>query len=756
MGYNKNNGMEKVLYDLDDDLTKWTTEGKFERVHLENEKYPYKHLFSSIMVNSTEIPNRIVMGPMGNISMADENGRPSEKMIKYFEARAKGGVGLITTGLVPVSLGLDPTVGEKDNLTYFPRIGRSRTNLAGWRDLAYACHNFGSKIFIQLTAGLGRVGNPECLVNMLKFPVSASMNPNFYIPQIPCLRLSGSKIKKIISRTGQASADAMACGIDGVYLHGHEGYLMEQLSNRAFNRRKLGRYSNPEAFGIDMVKEIRERCGKKFPIYYRIDLSLALNATYKNKMKKKPLKKFANERTIEETLSYMKHLVEAGVDMFDVDIGCYDNWWLPHPPASMPSGVYRNIAKIAKDYFVSNNIKTNAGKDVVIVAVGKLGYPDLAETVIENGEADMVMLARPLLADSEWANKARTGLVGSIRPCIGCHEGCIKEFVDGGHPQCAVNPVTGFEEQVKLAPSLEGKTFAVVGAGPAGVTAADALTQRGASVDLYEKENYVGGTLEAASVPLFKYELRNYVDYLVSRVAQMKSTGKLNLFFGKAVSAEELKQKHYDGIVVAVGAGRTPLVFEGGNQKHVVTGIDILLHPELADNAKSVLVVGGGESGAEIAYFLAAELGKKVTIVEISPYLMASSCTANRGHILHELEKLGVRAMNMASVKKVLSDSVIVHLNKHKSVPNPYATNIPVLPFNIKNPLAKKIKSDFREVEVDADLVVNHTFSLPQNKLYSELLESNAAPLIFNVGDSFKPGKVFTAVKSAYNVAINM
>ena len=756
MKYNQNDVYEKVLYDLDADLTKWFMENKFERVHLDSEKYPYKNLFSSIVINNTLIPNRIVMGPMGNISMADENGRPSEKMIKYFEERAKGGVGLITTGLVPVSLGIDPTVGEKDNLTYFPRIGRSRTNLAGWRDLTYACHNFGSKIFIQLTPGLGRVGNPECLVNMLKFPVSASNNPNFYIPGVPCLRLSGAKIKKIIKRTGQAAADAMACNMDGVYLHGHEGYLMEQLTNSAFNRRKFGRYSNPEAFGLDMVREIRERCGKKFPIYYRIDLSLALNATYKSKMNKKPLKKFKNERTIHETLEYMKHLVEAGVDMFDVDIGCYYNWWLPHPPTSMPSGVYRNIAKIAKDFFKNNNIKTNAGRDVVIVAVGKLGYPDLAESVLESGEADMIMLARPLLADPNWANKARQGRVGEIRPCIGCHEGCIKEFVDGGHPGCAVNPVTGFEEQQKPLTSLDGKKYAVIGAGPAGVTAADVLISRGAVVDLYEKEDYVGGTLECASIPRFKYELQNYVDYLVTRVAEMKTTGRLNLFFNTTANAEMLTSKHYDGIIVAVGAERTPLVFEGGNQKHVVTGVDLLARPELADNAKNVVVVGGGESGAEIAYFLAAEMNKKVTIVEVSPYVMASSCTANRGHILHELEKLGVVIMNMSSVKKVLSDTVIVHANKHKSVPCPYTTNIPVLPFNIKNPLAKKIKEDYRDIEIDADLVVNHTLSLPQSRLYLDLIEKNAAPLIYNVGDSFKPGKVFTAVKSAYNVAINI
>ena len=115
--------------------------------------------------------------------------------------------------------------------------------LSGWRDLAQGCHNYGARLFIQLTPGLGRVGNPQCLITQLKFPVSASLNPNFYISEIPCMPLSGAKLKKIIKNGGQATADAKACGIDGVYLHGHEGYLLEQLTNPAFNRRKLGRYT---------------------------------------------------------------------------------------------------------------------------------------------------------------------------------------------------------------------------------------------------------------------------------------------------------------------------------------------------------------------------------------------------------------------------------------------------------------------------------------------------------------------------------
>ena len=499
---------EKILNKLENTFGDWFN-GKMESPKMTKNLYPYTNIFSPIKVNKLEIKNRLVMGPMGNVNMADETGRPSEKMISYFEARAKGGVGLITTGLVPTSFGIDPTVLEKDELSYFPRIDRSRTNLVGWRNLAYAVHNYGAKIFIQLTAGLGRVGNPQCLLTKFKLPVSASMNPNYYMPAIPCKRISDAACKKIIKRTGQAAADAKAAGLDGVYLHGHEGYLIEQLTNPAYNRRILGRYSNYQQFGLDLVTKIRERVGNDYPIMYRIDLSLMLNATYGDKMKKiKSLKKFRDERLVIETLEYMENLVKAGVDMFDVDLGCYDNWWLPHPPSSMPSGCFLEISQIVKKYFKDNYIKSNKGLEVPIVAVGKLGYPDLAEKALREEMCDMVMLARPLLADPEWPNKVYAGNVENIRPCIGCHEACIKEFVEGGHPQCAVCPSATFEVGTigGIGTTDRKRKVAVIGAGPAGIVAAQTLIKRGHEVTLYEKEKVVGGTLIQASIPKIKYE----------------------------------------------------------------------------------------------------------------------------------------------------------------------------------------------------------------------------------------------------------
>jgi len=753
--FDKSTEYEKVLKKLEDSFGDWFN-GKMDIPQMTNDLYPYSSLFSPIKVNGVEIKNRIVMGPMGNVNMADETGRPSEKMISYFEARAKGGVGLITTGLVPTSHGIDPTVTEKDNLSYFPRIDRSRTNLVGWRNLAYAVHSYGSKIFIQLTPGLGRVGNPECLLTKLKLPVSASMNPNFYIPQIPCKKLSDGALKKIINRTGQAAADAKHCNIDGVYLHGHEGYLLEQMTNTAFNRRVLGRYSSWQQFGLDMVEKIRTRVGAKYPIMYRIDLSLMLNATYGEKINKiKSLKKFKDERLVVETLEYMQNLVKAGVDIFDVDLGSYDNWWLPHPPSSMPSGCFLEIAELVKSYFKENNIMSNQGLEVPVVAVGKLGYPDLAEKALRENKCDMIMLARPLLADSEWCNKAYNGVCEDIRPCIGCHEACIKEFVDGGHPQCAVCPTTGFEENLLsgLQKSEDKKRVAVIGAGPAGVVAAKTLVMRGHEVTLYEKEKEIGGMLRFASIPKIKYELKNYLKYLSKVVDDLKTNSLFTLKQGIFVDAEMLKQEGFDVIITATGSSQIDLPIKGAVQKHVISAVEALKDVSRLEKSKNIVIIGGGDSGCELAYFLKYELSKNVIIVEKSLTLMTNTCTANRGHILHYLEKAGVRCYNCSEVLSINDDSVEIMTNISKTVPSPYNTWNPVLPENIHNPLAKKVKRLSKVVNIDADLVILAAGTISNNELFKSIQEINAAPLIYNVGDSNICGKVFTAVKTAFNVA---
>lgn len=742
---------------LCDNFGDWWKKG-FAAPQMTNELYPYTSMFNPIKINRLTIKNRLVMAPMGNISMCEETGRPSQKMLKYFEERAKGGVGLITTGLIPVSYGIDKSLIELGDLTYFPRIDRSRTVFSAWRDLSAMCHSHGSHIFVQLTPGLGRVGNPQCLVNAFKFPRSASMNPNWYMKSVPCLRLSDRSLKKIIKRIGQGSADAKACNLDGVYLHGHEGYLLEQVTNPAFNRRVFGRYADYELFGIDMVKEIRRRVGNDYPIMYRIDLSLALNATYKDKMDTvSPLKKFKNERTAKQTLEYMQKLVAAGVDMFDVDLGCYDNWWLPHPPSSMPSGCFLEISKLVKDYFAENKILSNKGQPVPVVGVGKLGYPDLAEKALRDDMCDMVMLGRPLLADADWCNKAYAGKVSDIRPCIGCQEACINEFVEGGHPQCAVNPRTAFEEEFSadVPKAAFSKRVAIVGAGPAGITAAETLLQRGHKVDLYEKENVIGGNIVPGSKSFIKYEVKNYLTYLNNVVEKLKANKDFSLKLATQPTVEDLKAAKYDTIIIAAGTKQCRPPVEGINSANVVLAIDVLLKPEIVKDASDIVVIGGGVVGTETAYYLKYELDKNVKVVEMDKYIMNHACTANRGHIIHYLEEAGVELLNCTKLVKVLDEGVVVSQNTHKNVPNPYLTWAPILPENVENPLDMfhKIGDLYVERTLKADMVVLAAGASCANELYFECVKNNVAGEIFNVGDSFKSARIFEAVRSSYRKA---
>ena len=233
----------------------------------------------------------------------------------------------------------------------------------------------------------------------------------------------------------------------------------------------------------------------------------------------------------------------------------------------------------------------------------------------------------------------------------------------------------------------------------------------------------------------------------------MKKNKNFTLKLGEKATVEILKEEKFDAIITATGSSQVALPINGVVQKHVVSVVEALKDVKRLENAKNIVIIGGGDSGCELAYMLKYELDKNVTIVEMSPYLMANTCTANRGHIMHYLDKAKVKCYNCSTVSSINADSVDILVNASKTVPNAYNTWNPVLPDNIHNPLAKKIKTLSKAVTVDADLVILAAGTVPNNELFKKLQEENVAPLIYNVGDSNKCGKVFTAVKTAFNVA---
>ncbi|MEL4305411.1 FAD-dependent oxidoreductase [Methanococcoides sp. LMO-2] len=720
----------------------------------------YKKLFEPCNIGTCNLINRVIMAPMGNINMADPIGRPTEKMIAYFRERAKGGTGLLITGLVPVSYGIDPTVSEENDTTYFPRIdGTSRTRLSGWRDLTAAVRPYGSKIFIQLSAGLGRVGSPEPFLKG-KILRSASFSRNFYVPQVPHFPLSDRKIRKIVKSFGQCAVNAKVSGFDGVQIHGHEGYLMDQLTSDPWNRRKIGSYRNKFQFGIDVVKEIKRRCGDDFPIIYRIDLTQALEESYGKEIFRKRFR--GKERSIEEGLEFCKVLYEAGVDAFDVDKGCYDNWFLPHPPAYFDDAIYaEELAGRLKANFRKENI------DAKVIAVGKLGKPEVAENVLEQGWADYVMLGRPLLADPYWTRKVKEGRTKEIVHCIGDQEACLESLKLGGHSCCTVNPYMGFEDSKQLTRTDAKKRIAVIGAGPAGCEAAMTAHKRGHDVTLFERTNHIGGQLHLAGKLKIKHDIRRYLENLRYQLDLLVDNG-LKVEFNKEVTPDDIKEE-FDVIFCCTGLETAIPNIEGlENIPHMDIREFLSNNMQLPDNIKDIMVVGGGILGCEVGYSLAYEKGLNVTVVGKNRDLIPKTVMANRSHMLwmmmgkgspsgkkDDVLKEPVTAYNASEVVRFSGNKATLAVNKDREPP--YTPWKPLIPENVNNPFEKKLKTgNVEDVEIDVDFVLFATSGKPNNSLYYHLLKKCPSKEIYSIGDSSEPGNLWKAINDANEVSRNI
>ena len=401
---------------------------------------------------------------------------------------------------------------------------------------------------------------------------------------------------------------------------------MDQLTSDPWNRRKFGRYKNKHQFGIDVVREIKKRCGEDFPVLYRIDLTQALEETYGDERFKEMFG--GKERTIEDGLEFCKVLYEAGVDAFDVDKGCYENWFWPHPPSYFDDVVYvEDIAGRLKEFFRKEGIGAK------VVAVGKIGKPEKAVEVLDKGWADFVMLGRPLLADPYWPKKVKEDRIKEITHCIGDHEGCIESFKMGGHPCCSVNPYTGFEDRKKLTKTDMPKKVAVIGAGPAGCEAAITAHKRGHDVTLFEKSSNVGGQLYTAGKRAIKHDIRRYLGNLEYQIDLLKNEG-LKTVFNTEIKPDDVINR-YDVVLCCSGLKVNTPSIEGIEQIRYNEVRDFLNQDmQLPDDVENVLVVGGGVIGCEVGYSLAYEKDINVTIVGKNKELLPDTVLANRSQML--------------------------------------------------------------------------------------------------------------------------
>ncbi len=454
--------------------------------------FPYANLFTPVTIGSVTIKNRFALAPMGPLGLGDADGGFNQRGIDYYTERAKGGTGLIITGVTFVDNhveehGMPNVPCPTHNDVHFVRTAREMTE---------RIHAYDAKVFLQMSGGFGRVTIPT---NLGEYPpVAPSAIPHRWLDKI-CRPLTVEEIHEIVKKFGDGAYNAKRAGFDGVQIHAvHEGYLIDQFAISLFNQRTDeygGSLENRLRFAKEIVEEIKARCGKDFPVTLRYSPKSFIKDFRKGAL---PGEEFEEKgRDIDEGVEAAKLLVSYGYDALDTDVGSYDAWWWSHPPMYQEKGLYRPYCKLMKD-----NV------DVPVICAGRMDDPNMASEAIANGTCDMISLGRPLLADPDYVNKLRAGRAAEIRPCISCQEGCMGRIQTYSMLNCAVNPQACRERVTAYLPILRPKRVCIVGGGVAGCEAARVLALRGHKPEVFEKTNQLGGNLIPGGAPDFKEDDR--------------------------------------------------------------------------------------------------------------------------------------------------------------------------------------------------------------------------------------------------------
>lgn len=614
----------------------------------------YSKLFSPIKIGSITIKNRFAMAPMGPLGLADANGGWNQRGIDYYVERAKGGTGLIITGVTF----FDQVVEKQDPSTVPNPLYKPVNFVKTSREMTERIHAYGSKIFLQLSGGFGRVTIPTNVGDIP--PIAPSAIPHRWLDKT-CRAITVDEIHAIVKQFGEAAFHAKRAGFDGVQIHAvHEGYLIDQFAISMFNQRTDeygGSLENRLRFAKEIVEEIKKTCGEDFPVTLRFSVKSMIKDWRVGAL---PGEEFEEKgRDTEEGLKAAQLLESYGYDALDTDVGTYDAWWWNHPPMYQKKGLYREYCKMVKEVV-----------NIPVFCAGRMDNPDMALEAIENGECDVIDLGRPLLADPDYCNKLRCGKITQIRPCISCHEGCMGRVASYSLLNCAVNPQAARERVNAYEPILKKKKVLIVGGGVAGCEAARVLAIRGHQPVVYEKGSRLGGNLIPGGAPDFKEDDIALADWYTNELNRLGVHVHLNT----ELNEEEIKAMDYDTVILATGS--KPKVFSLGDDSHTYTAEQVLLKQK--DAGKKTVVVGGGLVGCETALWL-AQNGIHVTIVEALDKVMAVNgplCAANKEMLEALLPFNGVEIITGAKVtefangevkvdtkegsKTIMSDSVIL------------------------------------------------------------------------------------------------
>jgi 2,4-dienoyl-CoA reductase (NADPH2) len=515
-------------------------------------KYP--HLLSPLDLGFTQLKNRVLMGSMH--TGLEEAPHGFERMAVYYAERARGDVGLIVTGgVAPNPAGCVAAGAAK--LTTAEEAEQHRM-------ITRAVHREGGKIAMQILHA-GRYAFHEDLVSAS--PIKAPIN--FFKPRA----LDGEEIEKHIDDYAGCAVLARQAGYDGVEIMGSEGYLINQFIVSKTNIRTDdwgGSFENRIRFPVEIVRRVREKAGSDFIIIYRLSM---IDLVKKGS-------------SWEEVVKLAEKIEQAGVTIINTGIGWHE--------ARVPT----IATAVPRAAFTWVTAKLKGRVSVPLVTSNRINTPEVAEEVLARGDADMVSMARPFLADADFVKKASEDRAAEINTCIGCNQACLDHIFLGKISSCLVNPRACHETELQYRPAAKPKKIAVVGAGPAGLACATVAAQRGHAVILFEQKAAIGGQFNMANQIPGKEEFNETLRYYDTQLALTGVDTRLN----SKAEAKDLLTEKFDEVVLATGVTPRKAEIEGIDHPNVLTYVDVLLHKKAV--GRRVAIVGAGGIGFDVARYI--------------------------------------------------------------------------------------------------------------------------------------------------------